>query len=70
VRYICDHSGAKLLVVDSELRSIIDPVEHHFQTIGEIATVIDPVVEHDISDTSDGPLYPELLERGSDKPLQ
>ena len=26
VRYICDHSGAKLLVVDSELRSIIDPV--------------------------------------------
>jgi acyl-CoA synthetase (AMP-forming)/AMP-acid ligase II len=27
VLYICDHSGARLLVVDSELRSIIDPVE-------------------------------------------
>ena len=45
VRYICDHSGAKLLVVDSELRSIIDPVESHFETIQEIVTVIDPVVE-------------------------
>ena len=45
VRYICDHSGAKLLVVDSELRSIIDPVESRFETIREIVTVIDPVVE-------------------------
>ena len=27
VRYICDHSGAKLLVVDSELRSIVAPVQ-------------------------------------------
>ena len=26
VRYICDHSGAKLLVVDSELRSTVAPV--------------------------------------------
>ena len=26
VRYICDHSGAKLLVVDSELRSSVAPV--------------------------------------------
>ena len=42
VRYICDHSGAKLLVVDSELRSIIDPLEDRFETIEEIVTVIDP----------------------------
>ena len=70
VRYICDHSGAKLLVVDSELRSIIDPVESRFETIREIVTVIDPVVERDIGEVSDGPRYQELLERGSDVPLQ
>ena len=70
VRYICNHSGAKLLVVDSELRSIIDPVEDHFQTIREIVTVVDPVVEHDISDASVSPRYPDLLDRGSDEPLQ
>lgn len=70
VRYICDHSGAKLLVVDSELRSIIDPVKSHFETIQEIVTVIDPVVEHGIADRLNGPRYPDLLERGSDVPLQ
>jgi fatty-acyl-CoA synthase len=69
VRYICDHSGAKLLVVDSELRSIIDPVENHFETIQEIVTVIDPVVERDVFDASDRPRYQDLLERGSDEPL-
>jgi fatty-acyl-CoA synthase len=70
VRYICDHSGAKLLVVDSELRSIIDPVESHFETIQEIVTVIDPVVETGIADGCNGPRYLDLLERGSDVPLQ
>ncbi len=70
VRYICDHSGAKLLVVDSELRSIIDPVESRFETIREIVTVIDPMLERDTAEVSDGPRYPDLLERGSDVPLQ
>ncbi len=69
VRHICDHSGAKLLVVDSELRSIIDPVKSHFETIREIVTVIDPVVERDIAEGSDRPRYQDLLERGSDDPL-
>ena len=70
VRYICDHSGAKLLVVDSELRSIIDPVQDRFETIDEIVTVIDPVVERDVSGSCDGPRYSDLLERGSDAPLE
>jgi fatty-acyl-CoA synthase len=68
VRYICDHSGAKLLVVDSELRSIIDPVKDQLETVVEIVTVIDPVVERDSSE-ADGVRYPDLLERGSDEPL-
>jgi fatty-acyl-CoA synthase len=69
VRYICDHSGAKLLVVDSELRSIIDPVESHFETVREIVTVIDPVIERDVAEIPVGPRYRDLLERGSDVPL-
>jgi acyl-CoA synthetase (AMP-forming)/AMP-acid ligase II len=69
VRYICDHSGAKLLVVDSELRSIVAPVQDELETIGEIVTVTDPVSEVDVSEAPDGPGYPDLLERGSDEPL-
>ena len=70
VRYICDHSGAKLLVVDSELRSVVAPVQDEFETIREIVTVTDPVSELDLSDALDGPRYPDLLERGSDEPLE
>ena len=69
MRYICDHSGAKLLVVDSELRSIVAPVQDELETIGEIVTVTDPVSELDVSEAPDGPRYPDLLERGSDQPL-
>ena len=66
VRYICDHSGAKLLVVDSELRSIVEPVQDELETIGEIVTVTDPVAD---AEAPDGPSYADLLERGSDEPL-
>jgi fatty-acyl-CoA synthase len=68
VRYICDHSGAKLLVVDSERRSTVDPVQDVLKTIREIVTVVDPVADPDGS-APDGPRYPDLLERGSDQPL-
>ena len=50
VRYICDHSGAKLLVVDSELRSIVAPVQDEFETVREIVTVTDPMSELDVSE--------------------
>ena len=69
VRYICDHSGAKLLVVDSELRSNVTPIENELETIAEIVTVFDPESEADVSKAYDGPGYPDLLERGSDEPL-
>ena len=69
VRYICDHSEAKLLVVDSELRSIVAPVEDELETVREIFTVTDPLAEGDDSEAPDGPSYADLLERGSDEPL-
>jgi fatty-acyl-CoA synthase len=70
VRYICDHSGAKLLVVDSELRSVVASVQDEFETVREIVTVIDAASELDPADALDGPRYPDLLERGSDEPLE
>ena len=69
VRYICDHSEAKLLVVDSELRSIVAPVQDELETVQEIVTVTDPLAEGDDSEAPDGPSYADLLERGTDEPL-
>ena len=69
VRYICDHSGAKLLVVDSELRSIVAPVQDELETVREIVTITDPALEGEVAEAPDGPRYPDLLERGSDEPL-
>jgi fatty-acyl-CoA synthase len=69
VRYICDHSGAKLLMVDSELRSTVDPVQDELETIREIVTISDPVFGLDLTPAPAGPRYPDLLERGSDEPL-
>ena len=69
VRYICDHSGAKLLVVDSELRSIVAPVEDQLETIREIVTIADAAPEGEVAEAPDGHRYPDLLERGSDEPL-
>ena len=69
VRYICDHSGAKLLVVDSELRSSVAPIENELETVAEIVTVFDPESEGDVSEAYDGCTYQDLLERGSDEPL-
>ncbi len=69
VRYICEHSGAKLLVVDSELGSIVTPVQNQLEGVREIITVSDPLSESDISEAPDGPGYADLLARGSDEPL-
>jgi fatty-acyl-CoA synthase len=68
VRYICDHSGAKLLVVDSELRPAAAPLQDELETVREIVTINDPMAE--VGDAgAAGPSYADLLERGSDEPL-
>ena len=69
VRYICEHSGAKMLIVDSELRSIVAPVQDELEAVREIVTVTDPVAEEAVADAPDGPSYEDLLERGSDESL-
>src|ERR1700710_2038708 len=42
VRYILDHAGAKLLVVDAALHQSVAPVADELKTVEEIITVIDP----------------------------
>ena len=39
VRYICDHSGAKLLVVDTEYLPALAPVLETLQTVVEVVAV-------------------------------
>ena len=67
VRYILDHSGAKLLVVDAALHPIVAPVAGELKTVEEIITVVDPARPGD--GTGSGVTYDDLLARGTDEPL-
>ncbi len=59
VRYICDHSGAKLLVVHESLAATVAPVADAFETVREVVTL----------EGAGGTTYDDLLARGSDEPL-
>lgn len=67
VRYICDHSGSKLLVVDAALYPTVAPLAGELQTVAEIVVVSDPAGP-EITESS-GLSYPDFLDRGSDEPL-
>jgi fatty-acyl-CoA synthase len=62
VRHICDHSGARLVVADAELLPTLAPVAGELETVREVVTIGDGPGE--------GPSYRDLLERGSDEPLE
>jgi fatty-acyl-CoA synthase len=67
VRYILDHAGAKLLVVDAALHQSVAPVADELKTVEEIITVIDPANPGD--GIGSGTTYEDLLARGKDEPL-
>ena len=67
VRYILDHSGAKLLVVDAALYPTVAPVASALKTVEEIITVVDPASPGD--GTGSGITYDDLLARGRDDAL-
>ncbi len=69
VRDICDHSGARLLVVDAELHPTVAPVAGDLTTVDEIVTIIDPESDAATPGTAAGPSYDDLLARGEDDPL-
>ena len=65
VRTICDHSGARLLVADTELADRVAPVRDALETVAEVAWVDDLGLGAPAGD----PGYADLLDRGSDEPL-
>jgi fatty-acyl-CoA synthase len=70
IRYVCDHSGARLLVADTEFLPMLDPVIANLQTVREVVAVTDK-----LGPAPSGPdklahlSYADLLARGSDEPL-
>ena len=64
VRYILDHSGAKLLVADAALAATVTPVAAELATVTEIVTVTDPAAPG--SGGPEGPDYAEFLGRGAE----
>ena len=58
VRYICDHSGAKLLVVDAELRSTVAPVEDALETIASSSRSSTRIGSGTVSEASRRPRLP------------
>ncbi|RTL62936.1 MAG: long-chain-fatty-acid--CoA ligase [Pseudonocardiaceae bacterium] len=67
VRYILDHSGSSLLVVDAALWPVVAPVAGELRTVQEIVTIVDPAAPGD--GIGSGTTYDDLLARGSDEPL-
>jgi fatty-acyl-CoA synthase len=64
VRYILDHAGATVLVVDSALMPAVEPIRENLQTVREIVVHVDP----EGPDAGSGPDgYGELLARGDDE---
>jgi fatty-acyl-CoA synthase len=61
IRYICEHSGAKLLVVDTALYPSTD-----LDTVQEIVTLHDPA--SGVTPIQIGTAYQDFLQRGSDDP--
>ena len=74
VRYICDHSGAKLLVADAELLAALAPTVGQLETVQRVVRVRDPLAPDSAlpADHAPGPDvldYADLLALGSDVPL-
>jgi len=70
VRYICDHSGAAMLVADTEFLPALAGTLDHLRTVREVVAVGDPFgpAVPDVGGLA-GVTYEELLARGSDEPL-
>ncbi|VAV96587.1 hypothetical protein MNBD_ACTINO02-1167, partial [hydrothermal vent metagenome] len=65
IQYILDHSGAKILVGDTELLANLTPVVDKLTTVGEIVAIDDTDTPLDFAAIP----YADLLARGSSEPL-
>jgi len=70
VRYICEHSGAKMLVADTEYLTALAPGLDSLRTVVEIVAVTDPLGPTPPDAATNATLsYDQLMERGSVEPL-
>ncbi len=65
IEYILNHSGARLLVVDTELASVVAPIVEGLETVEEIVTLDDAGTGSPINSTD----YSEFMSRGSAEPM-
>jgi len=69
VKYILEHSGATVLVVDAALHNLVDSVLADLPELRHVVTVVDPAGGVEPSPTVPGFGYDELLAMGNDEPL-
>ncbi len=62
IKYICDHSGARILVVDRSLLSLVEAIIEPLETVKEVVVVGGEPAGH--------VGYDELLGRGSEEPRE
>src|SRR5688572_21038086 len=62
IRYILDHSGAKVLIVDTELARLVAPIRDGLETVELVVSYDDPVVADGVH--LPGPDYEDFLAGG------
>ena len=70
VQYVCDHSGATVLVVDTEYLPALAPVSSSLRTVREVIAVSDllgPAAHHAVDPAYVG--YDDFMKRGTGEPL-
>ncbi len=65
IRLILNHSGAKILIVDTELAAAVAPIRDELETVVEIVTVDDTGTPSPVDSTD----FDEFMARGSLDPL-
>lgn len=65
IRLILNHSGAKILIVDTELAAAVAPIRDELETVVEIVTVVDTGTPSPVDSTD----FDEFMARGSLDPL-
>src|SRR6185437_15585212 len=69
VRYICDHSGAKMLVADTEYLTALAPGLDSLRTVVEIVAIADPLGPAPPDAVHAAVSYDEFMKRGTAEPL-
>jgi fatty-acyl-CoA synthase len=66
IAYILNHSGAKVLCVDSELAELIRPIREQLTSLETVVNIYDA----DVREGLDGPEYEAFIDSGSDVLLE